>query len=199
MTPATLPSKLYRPLAEVKSFVEKMPDGVTLTKLSNKVGAFGSLSKREKDSLIEFLEQRESVLVIQAKPLNGKNVMTFLRHKKYGYPATIPGYVYPLKQPTTQKAVATAEPPKSKEKPMETLSMPATPEALRKQAEQLLRAAEAAEKKRNENDLFNKKLQPVKLEICQAAGKMQRKLDEFIDCMDEMNKAIQKLKEISAQ
>ena len=199
MTPATLPSKLYRPLAEVKSFVEKMPDGVTLTKLNNKVGAFGSLSKREKDSLIEFLEQRESVLVIQAKPLNGKNVMTFLRHKKYGYPAAIPGYVYPLKQSQAQKAVATAEPPKQQEKPMETLSMPASPEALRKQAEQLLRAAEAAEKKRSENDLFNKKLQPVKLEICQAAGKMQRKLDEFIDCMDEMNKAIQKLKELSAQ
>ncbi|HHR5325269.1 TPA: hypothetical protein ACS6DF_004578 [Salmonella enterica subsp. enterica] len=97
MTPSTLPSKLYRPLAEVKSFVEKMPEGVTLTKLSNKVGAFGSLSKREKDSLIEFLEQRESILVLQARPLNGKNMMTFLRHKKYGYPTTIPGYIYPLK------------------------------------------------------------------------------------------------------
>lgn len=74
-----------------------------------------------------------------------------------------------------------------------------SPESLRKQAEELLRAAEEAEKKRNETDFFNKKLQPVKLEICQAAGKMQRKLDEFIDCMDEMNKAIQKLKELSAQ
>lgn len=198
MTPATLPSKLYRPLAEVKSFVEKMPEGVTLTKLSNKVGAFGSLSKREKDSLVEFLEQRESILVLQARPLNGKNMMTFLRHKKYGYPTTIPGYIYPLKQPQTQKAVATEEHPKPQEKPMENLSLPTSPEALRKQAEQLLKAAEEAEKKRNENDFFNKKLQPVKLEICQAAGKMQRKLDEFIDCMDEMNKAIQKLKELSA-
>ncbi|EQC1079139.1 hypothetical protein ACY2HL_000960 [Enterobacter roggenkampii] len=198
MTPATLPSKLYRPLAEVKSFVEKMPEGVTLTKLSNKVGAFGSLSKREKDSLIEFLEQRESILVLQARPLNGKNMMTFLRHKKYGYPTTIPGYVYPLKQPQAQKAVATAEPPKPQEKPMENLSLPTSPEVLRKQAEQLLKAAEEAEKKRNENDFFNKKLQPVKLEICQAAGKMQRKLDEFIDCMDEMNKAIQKLKDLAA-
>ncbi|EOL8949925.1 hypothetical protein ACM92B_002485 [Cronobacter dublinensis] len=198
MTPATLPSKLYRPLAEVKSFVEKMPEGVTLTKLSNKVGAFGSLSKREKDSLIEFLEQRESILVLQARPLNGKNMMTFLRHKKYGYPTTIPGYIYPLKQPQAQKVVATSEPQKPQEKPMEQLPMPTSPEALRKQAEQLLKAAEEAEKKRNESDFFNKKLQPVKLEICQAAGKMQRKLDEFIDCMDEMNKALQKLKDLSA-
>ncbi|MEB0949310.1 hypothetical protein [Citrobacter sedlakii] len=85
MTPATIPSKLYRPLAEVKSYVEKMPEGVTLTRLSNKVGAFGSLNKREKESLIEFLEQRESILVLHARPVNGKNMMTFLRHKKYGY------------------------------------------------------------------------------------------------------------------
>ncbi|HAT7592734.1 TPA: hypothetical protein JAW44_002489 [Citrobacter werkmanii] len=198
MTPSTLPSKLYRPLAEVKSFVEKMPDGVTLTRLSNKVGAFGSLSKREKDSLIEFLEQRESILVLQAKPLNGKNVMTFLRHKKYGYPNSIPGYAFPLKAQPVQKAVATAEPPKTQDNPMENLAVATTPEALRRQAEQLLKAAEEAEKKRSETDFFNKKLQPVKLEVFQAAGKMQRKLDEFIDCMDEMNKALQKLKELSA-
>ena len=198
MTPSTLPSKLYRPLAEVKSFVEKMPEGVTLTRLSNKVGAFGSLSKREKDSLIEFLEQRESILVLQAKPLNGKNVMTFLRHKKYGYPNSIPGYAFPLKAQPVQKAVATAEPPKTQDNPMENLAVATTPEALRRQAEQLLKAAEEAEKKRSETDFFNKKLQPVKLEVFQAAGKMQRKLDEFIDCMDEMNKALQKLRELSA-
>lgn len=197
MTPATIPSKLYRPLAEVKSYVEKMPEGVTLTRLSNKVGAFGSLNKREKEALIEFLEQRESILVLHARPVNGKNMMTFLRHKKYGYPNSIPGYIYPVKQPNL-KSVTTAEPQKQQEKSMETLSIPTSPEALRKQAEQLLKAAEEAEKKRSENDFFNKKLQPVKLEICQAAGKMQRKLDEFIDCMDEMNKAIQKLKDLSA-
>ncbi|EHX2008076.1 hypothetical protein K3P84_004976, partial [Escherichia coli] len=51
---------------------------------------------------------------------------------------------------------------------------------------------------RQEDDAFNKKLAPLKLEILQAAGKMQLKLDEFIDCMDEMNKAVQKLKELTA-
>ncbi|MTH45386.1 hypothetical protein [Intestinirhabdus alba] len=195
MTPATIPSKLYRPLAEVKSYVEKMPDGVTLTKLSNKVGVFGSLTKKEKTTLIDFLEQRESILVIQAKPLNGKNLMTFLRHKKFGYPNTIPGYVYPVKK---QQAATIPEPIERQEKIMETLSIPTSPEALRKQAERLLKAAEEAEKKRNETDFMNKQLAPIKLEICQAAGKMQRKLDEFIDCMDEMNKAIQKFKDLSA-
>ncbi|EPW0896498.1 hypothetical protein ACWBFK_005139, partial [Escherichia coli] len=69
-----------------------------------------------------------------------------------------------------------------------------SPEILRKQAEEF----EIAEKKRQEDDVFNKKLAPLKLEILQAAGKMQLKLDEFIDCMDEMNKAVQKLKELTA-
>ena len=78
-------------------------------------------------------------------------------------------------------------------------SLPKSPEELRKEAERLIKEAEEVERKRNESDVFNKKLSPIKLEICQAAGKMQRKLDEFIDCMDEMNKAIQKLKELSAQ
>lgn len=201
MTPATLPTKLYRPLEEVKSFVEKMPDGVTLTKLSNKIGVFGSLNKREKDSLIEFLEARESILVIQAKPVNGKNVMTFLRHKKYGYPSSIPGYVYPLEKPSQSiksSPLVISTPEKTPEPEMETLQLPTSPEALRKQAEQLIKAAEEAEKKRSETDFFNKKLQPVKLEIGQAVGKLQRKVDEFIDCVDEVNKAIQKLKELSA-
>lgn len=199
MTPATLPTKLYRPLAEVKSYVEKIPDGVALTRLSNKVGAFGSLSKKEKDTLIGFLEQRESILVIKAKPLTGKNLTTFLRHKKYGYPREMPGYEYPIKS-VNSIPKSTEMPPEPKQEnimePINNAAMP-SPESLRKQAEQLLRAAEEAEKKRNESDFFNKKLAPVKLEICQAAGKMQRKLDEFIDCMDEMNKAINKLKELS--
>lgn len=202
MTPSSLPTKLYRPLAEVKSFVEKMPDGVSLTKLSNKVGAFGSLNKREKDNLIEFLESRESILVIQAKPVNGKNVMKFLRHKKYGYPQAIPGYIYPLskapQQMPEQKIQQEQTQNLMQEPKMETLSMPTSPEALRKQAEILLRQAEEAERKRNDSDLFNKKLGPVRLEIGQAVGKLQRKLDEFIDCMDEVNKAIQKLKDLSA-
>lgn len=114
MTPAILPSKLYRPLSEVKRFVEKMPDGVTLTKLSNKVGAFSTLSKREKSNLIDFLEKRESILVIQAKPVTGKNMMTFLRHKKYGYPASIPGYIYPTKPVQTKNSVIEPEPQKNR-------------------------------------------------------------------------------------
>lgn len=197
MTPSTIPSKLYRPLAEVKSYVEKMPEGVSLTRLGNKVGAFKTLNKRDKDNLIEFLEQRESILVIQAKPVNGKNNMTFLRHRKYGYPKEIPGYVYPVKQQEPPEPQPNTIPEPTPEPVMELIT-PQSPEALRRQAEQLIKQAEEAERKRLDNDFFNKKLAPVKLELCQAVGKMQRKMDEFIDVMDEVNKALQKLKDVSA-
>ena len=189
MTP-NLPQKLWRPLAEVKSFVEKMPDGVDLTTLRDKVSCYASLNKKEKASLILFLEARESIFVIKERKENhvGRE-KTILRHKKFGYPKA-----------AEKKAVTSVTQPKpvTVQEPVMTLSMPNSPEAIRKEAERLLQQAEEMERKRNDTDLFNKKLAPVKLEICQAAGALQRKTDEFIDCIDTLNKAIQKLKDLSA-
>lgn len=199
MTPSALPQICWRPLAEVKTYVEKFPDGVDLTTLESRVTSYSSLSRKDKQKLITHLEQRESVLVIKANK-TGKvgRPKTFLRHKKYGYPKEIPGYAYPAKKAQTPPVQTQVIQQPQQEKEMSEPSQPKSPEALRKEAERLLKEAEEYERKRNESDVFNKKLAPLKLELGQAAGKMQRKLDEFIDCMDEMNKAIQKLKEITA-
>ncbi|WP_437216643.1 hypothetical protein [Pectobacterium sp. LFLA-215] len=86
MTLSTLPNKLWRPLSEVKSYVEKIPDGVLLTDLNKKVDVFSSLSQKEKKQLIEFLGNRESIFVVKGKKQNSANEVTILRHKKYGYP-----------------------------------------------------------------------------------------------------------------
>lgn len=244
MTPATLPQKLWRPLAEVKNYIEKIPDGVKLLDVSRKVENFGKLSAKEKKQLVDFLGERESIIVLKVKKTGGQNGMTMLRHKKYGYPQgseketisknidvkicskckeekprsdfyvnnSMPdgnqSYCKECVKASTHerswkkggnyaKRIINESAQEEVEMTTETTAS-VSPESLRKQAEELLKAAEVAEKKRQENDFFNKKLQPVKLEICQAAGKMQRKLDEFIDCMDEMNKAIQKLKDLAA-
>lgn len=197
MTPSALPQRCWRPLDEVKAYIEKFPDGVDLTQLHKKVNCYGVLKRKDKELVINHLEQRESILVIKAKPINhvGRE-KTFLRHKKYGYPRDIEGYVYPVrdKKPEPQKTIEMKKP---EVKPM-TLDAKASPEALRKQAEELLKAAEKAEREANENDLFNKKLAPVKLEILQSVGAVQRKFDELMDCMGTLEKAAQKLKEISA-
>lgn len=245
MTPSTLPQKLWRPVAEVKNYIEKMPDGVKLLDVSRKVENFGKLSAKEKKQIVDFLGYRESIIVLKVKKTGGQNGMTMLRHKKYGYPQgsekeTINKNIdvkvcskCKKEKPRTEFYVNNSMPDgnqsfckecvkastherswkKGENYAKRMLTKPVTeevtmaaesnnnvsPESLRKQAEELLKAAEVAEKKRQESDLFNKTLNPLKLELSQAAGKMQRKLDEFIDCMDEMNKAIQKLKEISAQ
>ncbi|MBG6243385.1 MAG: hypothetical protein EKE20_17025 [Candidatus Symbiopectobacterium sp. Dall1.0] len=71
-----------------------------------------------------------------------------------------------------------------------------SPASLRRKAEELIRAAEEAEKKATENDAFNKKLAPVKLDILQAVGAVQRKFDELVDCIDVLEKAANRLKEM---
>lgn len=198
VTPSTLPQRCWRPLAEVKAFVEKFPDGVDLTQLNNRVNCYGILNKKDKNLLINHLEQRESIYVIKARPINSAGrEKTFLRHKRYGYPKAISGYLLQNKEETNKaEDVTLVEEAKLKLHVIEENST--SPEALRKQAEQLLKAAEEAERQRNDNDFFNKKLAPVKLEICQAAGALQRKTDEFIDCIDVLNKAVKKLKELTA-
>ena len=72
-----------------------------------------------------------------------------------------------------------------------------TPEDLRKQAEELIRAAEEAEKKAGDRAEIKKQLDPLKLEILQSYGMASRKFDEFVDAMADMGKAVQKLKQLS--
>jgi hypothetical protein len=242
MTPSTIPQKLWRPLAEVKSYVEKMPDGVRASDISRKIEVFNKLSKKEKSQLIKFLSERESILVVKVKKQNSVNSSILLRHKKYGYPSKdgdlkilniknkicskckiekplsefyannsrldgLQSYCKEcIKESTNTRSWKKGEQYakridtkcEKEDSEMTKSNSITTPEALRKQAEELLKAAEEAEKKRTESDLFNKKLAPVKLEIGQAVGQMQRKLDEMIDCMDVLNRTMQKLKDISA-
>lgn len=167
-----LPQKLISPCLLVKSHIEKCESGCTLTELSNSVHRYAKLNRVEKNQIIDFLIRKGEIVRDSA--------MLFSRGK---LPLNSDG--------------RSGEDISKKDNTM-NVEVAATPEALRKHAEQLLRAAEEAERNRNSKDAFTKQLAPVKLEILQAAGQMQRKLDEFIDCMDEMNKAIQKLKELSS-
>lgn len=250
MTPSSIPQKLWHPAEKVKHYIEKMPDGVTLTDLYKKVYSYNALSRSERTKLIKFLVERESILEIKARKKNSFSVFTILRHKKFGYPQSNEkftlikdektkvcskcGKVKPkaefygnstmtdgcqawckecVKGTTTErswkqgenygKRINKAQNTGKEEIPMpeQTISVATeiskSPEALRKQAEQLLKAAEEAEQKLQANTFINDILSPVRLEIYQAAEKMQSKLDEFIDCMDDLNKAINKLKDMS--
>jgi len=92
MSTITLPNKFWRPLAEVKNFVEKMTNGVRLPQMSQKVKSFASLNRKDKDILIRYLNDRDCIHVIQARPLSGGNLTTFFYHHKFGLPDEIPGF-----------------------------------------------------------------------------------------------------------
>lgn len=99
MAAVNLPNKLWRPLAEVKNFVEKMSDGVRLPQMSQKVKSFASLSRKDKDILIRYLNERDCINVIQARPVSGGNLTTFFFHQKYPLPKSIPGFDWDGKPP----------------------------------------------------------------------------------------------------
>lgn len=73
-----------------------------------------------------------------------------------------------------------------------------TAEAMRRQAAELLKAAEEAERLSNQNDLFNKRLAPVRLEVLQAVASVQKQFDGMVDAMAVLETSIKKLRELSA-
>lgn len=168
------PPHLQPVLSRVKRFVEKMPQGATLTQITHKVPAYSLLNKRDKESLIDII--RDSCLLVVEH--DGRT--TTLHHPKFGHQSVAPIIQEhrPMKEENVSKQTV-------------------TPEDLRKQAEALIRAADEAEKKAGDRAEIKKQLDPLKLEILQSYGMASRKFDEFVDAMADMGKAVQKLKQIS--
>ncbi|HGF2174877.1 TPA: hypothetical protein ACF9ZU_005100 [Escherichia coli] len=86
-TPSVLPQKLWRPLAEIKNFVEKMPDGVRLTEVTKKVKTFAELSGKERNQLIDFIDKRESIIVFKVRKEGSGNGVTFSATKNMDIPS----------------------------------------------------------------------------------------------------------------
>ena len=168
------PPHLQPVLSRVKRFVERMPEGATLTQISQKVQAYSLLNKRDKEALIGIIRDSGHLVVVN----DGRT--TTLHHPKFGHKAVSRMVSASLR--TEESAV---------------IKKTVTPEELRRQAEELIRAAEEAEKKFNDRAEIKKQLDPLKLEILQAYGMASRKFDEFVDAMADMGKAVQKLKQIT--
>ncbi|HAT1602500.1 MULTISPECIES: hypothetical protein [Raoultella] len=162
------PPHLQPVLSRVKRFVERQPEGATLTHLTHKVAAYSGLNRKDKETLIEIIRESGMLCVVD----DGRS--TTLHHPVA--PAMTPP------QPTMECKM--------------NKQIEVTPEALRKQADALIKAAEEAEKKAGDRAEIKKQLDPLKLEILQAYGMASRKFDEFVDAMAEVGKAVQKLKDL---
>ncbi|HHR4201267.1 TPA: hypothetical protein ACS509_000951 [Salmonella enterica] len=167
----TTPPHLHPAMSGIRRYVERMPEGATLTQVSQKVRAYARLDKKDKETLIGIIRDNSLLVVID----DGRS--TTIHHPKFGHkaiPVITP--VKPMESPVTEKNVS--------------------PEVLRKQAEVLIRIAEEAEKKAIGRAEVKKKLDPLKLEILQSYEMASRKFDDFVDAMADMGKAVQKLKQI---
>ncbi|WP_334676204.1 hypothetical protein [Klebsiella oxytoca] len=151
------------------------PEGATLTHLTHKVAAYSGLNRKDKETLIEIIRESGMLCVVD----DGRS--TTLHHPKYGHNPVAPAMTPP--QPTMECKM--------------NKQLEVTPEALRKQADALIKAAEEAEKKAGDRAEIKKQLDPLKLEILQAYGMASRKFDEFVDAMAEVGKAVQKLKDLT--
>ncbi len=168
------PPHLQPVLSRIKRYVEKMPEGATLTQLSQKVSAYNQLSKKDKELLVEIISETGLLCVVN------EGRLTTFHHPKFGYQPAVGSPAKPITEMESS-----------------VIKKPVTPEELRRQAEELIRAAEEAEKKAGDRAEIKKQLDPLKLEILQSYGMASRKFDEFVDAMADMGKAVQKLKQIS--
>lgn len=88
------PPHLQPVLSRVKRFVERQPEGATLTHLTHKVAAYSGLNRKDKETLIEIIRESGMLCVID----DGRS--TTLHHPKYGHKSVAPVMTPP--QPTME-------------------------------------------------------------------------------------------------
>ncbi len=173
------PPHLQPILSRVKRYVEKLPEGATLTQISNKVSEYHKLNRKDRTHLVEIIRDSGQLIVVNT----GK--ATIIHHPKYGY------------KPSSSQPEAPAQMPAVYTGGQMNSMGKVTPEELRRQAEEMIRAAAAIEETTTSRAEIKKQLDPVKLEVMQAYGMASRKFDEFIDAMSELGNAVQKLNQLS--
>ena len=181
-----IPERLQTPLTDVHFFVESTRETVSQLEVCKRVPSFSRLSIKDKEKVMICLEKGGEILFLSENRPDGRRPVKFLRHKKFGYPLPTKEYDFPVE----------AEVSLNNAKGSAMVKTTDTPESLRKKAEELLKAADEAEVRRNNSDSINKLLAPIKLELSQAVGSVQRKTDELIDAVDILNRAMQKLRDL---
>ena len=77
----TTPPHLQSVLSRVRRYVERMPEGATLTQISQKVKAYSQLDKKNKEVLVSII--RDTGLLVVSH--DGRS--TTLHHPKFGHAA----------------------------------------------------------------------------------------------------------------
>jgi len=217
-----LPPKLQRHLSELKTYVDRHADGVSLPQVKRKVSSLQTLNKKELEILVNFVRTRENIHVytVYRTGAPGQESVYF-RHARHGDP--IAPFAHQLTSPVKPEANkasfirewgAPLEPvetvikkecyqdmPKAKEEvvaPMNAVNLKVSASELRRQAAEMMRQADLAEQQSQENDLFNKRLGPIKTDLLRATHNIRTSMDSLIDAMSDLEKGMDRLKALTA-
>jgi len=108
-----------------------------------------------------------------------------------------------LEQATQQRALGTLNAPQQEGEQVGRAAASVTTVVksaaqMRKEAEELLKQAEEVERESEQNDFFNKRLGPARLQVLQASNTIRTHLDGLIDGMAALEKAGEELKKLTA-
>ncbi len=213
---------LFSAIKEIKNILERAPRGVLQGDILTKSPRFSRLTWSEQRDVMNKLFCNG---VIRQFRLQGDDRIILL-HKMFSPPEEINGVrVVPAEQPDNyvrpalpdiadevvaiKKKIATQIKPAKEEKPM-TVAVPAkatkavlnipplSADELRKQAEQLIKAAEVAEQ-RERNSALRDTIAPIQLQVAKAVAAVQKHVDGLVDATSELEKAAELLRKAMAE
>ncbi|WP_240775856.1 hypothetical protein [Nissabacter sp. SGAir0207] len=87
-----LPPKLQRHLSELKSYVDRQVDGVSLAMVQRKVSVLQTMTSKELEFLVQFVHVRERIHVYTIYPVGRPGSAIYLRHSRHGEPMAPMGH-----------------------------------------------------------------------------------------------------------
>lgn len=214
---------LFSAIKELKNILERAPHGVVLADLIDRSPRLRRLSFAEKREVLDKLFCNG---IIRSYRLQGTERFV-LFHKMFSPPESMDGcrlipedqpdnYIRPalpditeevaiiqeriLKQKTTitkeEKPMTVPAPTKATKA---VLNVPVlSADELRKQAEQLIKAAEAAEQLER-NAALRETILPIQLQVAKAVVAVQKHVDGLVDATSELEKAAELLRKAMAE
>ena len=202
---------IFVAIKEIKNMLNHAPDGLHLSVILRRSKRLSMLNKSEQDRAISELLSSGAILA------RGDVSDPEFIHRRHVAPPVVDmplivereGALAYIDPPKTPRAKPKQEPHHHKKQETNAMSpashsaqqvvlnttIPAamTPAALRKQAEELMKAAEAAEQ-RELSSALRETITPIQMQIAKATVAVQKHVDGLIDAASELAKASELLR-----
>lgn len=200
-------------IKEIKNMLNHAPNGMSLSDILRRSKRLSVLNKSEQDRAIsellssgvilargdvsdpEFIHSRHVTLPVVDRPLivEREGALAYIDPPK-------PPRAKPKQEPhhhKKQETNAMSPASHSAQQVVLNTTIPAamTPAALRKQAEELMKAAEAAEQ-RELSSALRETITPLQLKIAKSVALLQKHVDGLVDAMSELERASEQLRKV---